>query len=141
MEPEGIIAVAGIDHAYHVTKARPKRNRQREARIEQEVIVDAYTSDERAMGWYYYLEGKLRFPFAATCIKPRATSPFKIGELLSITGLAPEDNCMSEIIVLSKWHGRTLGIPLAQLRPLNVDAATKEAIEDWLYWVGIGYQY
>ena len=42
-----------------------------------EIVVDAYTSDERAMGWYYYLKGNLRFPFAATRIKRRATSPFK----------------------------------------------------------------
>jgi hypothetical protein len=87
------------------------------------------------MGWYYYLEGKLRFPFTATCIKRRATSPFKIGESLPITGLAPEEDCMSEIIVITKYHGRALGVPLAQLRPRKVDAATKEAIEDWHYWI------
>ena len=124
-----------------VIQAVPKRNRRREARIEQEIIVDAYTSEERAMGWYYYLEGKLRFPFAATCIKRRATSPFKLGESLTITGLAPEDDCMNEIIVLSNWHGRHLGVPLAQLQARTVDAATKEAIDDWHYWVGMGYQY
>lgn len=73
-----------------------KRNRRRETRIEQEIVVDAYTQDERAMGWYYYLEGKLRFPFTATCIKRRATSPFKIGESLSITRLAPENDCMTQ---------------------------------------------
>src|SRR5204863_30738 len=83
-----------------------------------------YTPDERVMGWYYYLEGKLRFPFTATCIKRRATSPFKIGESLSVTGLAPEQDCMSEIIVITKYHGRALGVPLAQLRPRKVDAAT-----------------
>lgn len=124
-----------------MTKVKPQRNRRREERIEQEIVVDAYSSDERAMGWYYYLEGKLRFPFTATCIKRRATSPFKIGESLSITGLAPEDDCMSEIIVLTEWHGRSLGVPLAQLRPRKVDAATKQGIEDWHYWSAMGYQY
>ena len=93
------------------------------------------------MGWYYYLEGKLRFPFTATCITRRATSPFKVGESLSVTGLAPEEDCMHEIIVLTAWHDRALGVPLAQLRPRKVDAETKEAIEDWHYWVAMGYQY
>lgn len=93
------------------------------------------------MGWYYYLEGKLRFPFTATCIKRRATSPFKIGEALSITALAPEEDCMSEIFVLTTYHERALGVPLAQLRPRKLDAPTKEAIEDWHYWVAMGYQY
>jgi len=37
----------------------PRRNRAREHRIEQEIVVDAYTSDERALGWYYYLRGRL----------------------------------------------------------------------------------
>ena len=124
-----------------MTKVKPQRNRRREERIEQEIVVDAYSSDERAMGWYYYLEGKLRFPFTATCIKRRATSPFKLGESLSITGLAPEDDCMSEIIVLTEWHGRSLSVPLAQLRPRKVDAATKQAIDDWHYWIGMGYRY
>ena len=93
------------------------------------------------MGWYYYLEGKLRFPFAATCTRRRATSPFRVGELLSITELAPEQDCMSEIIVMTEWHGRTLGVPLAQLTPRQIDAATKEACDDWHYWIAIGYQY
>jgi len=48
---------------------------------------------------------------------------------------------MSEIIVITKYHGRALGVPLAQLRPRKVDAATKEAIEDWHYWVAMGYHY
>jgi hypothetical protein len=124
-----------------VTKAKPKRIRRREERIEQEIVVDAYTPEERAMGWYYYLEGKLHFPFTATCIKRRATSPFKIGESLVITGLAPEDDCMSDIIVLTEWHGRTLGVPLAQIRPRNVQPDTKEGIDDWHYWVAMGYRY
>jgi hypothetical protein len=124
-----------------LTKVQPHRSPRREARIDQEIVVDAYTSDERAMGWYYYLEGKLRFPFTATCIKRRATSPFKIGESLSVTGLAPEDDCMREIIVITEYHGRALGVPLAQLRPRKVDPATKQAIEDWHYWVAMRYQY
>jgi len=139
VEPQDVGAVAAIDS--RVRKVQPHRSPRREARIEQEVVVDAYTSDERAMGWYYYLEGKLRFPFTATCIKRRATSPFKIGEPLSITGLAPEQDCMSEIIVITQYHGRPLGVPLAQLRPRKVDLATKQAIEDWHYWVAMGYQY
>jgi Calcium binding len=103
-----------------LTKAQPHRSPRREARIDQEVVVDAYTSEERAMGWYYYLEGKLRFPFTATCTKRRATSPFKVGESLPVIGLAPEQGCMAEIIVLTEFSGRTLGIPLAQLRPRKV---------------------
>jgi len=37
-------------------KIEPKR----EARIVDEIIVDAHTDEERAMSWYYHLEGELR---------------------------------------------------------------------------------
>jgi calcium binding protein len=45
----------------------PRLNRAREKRITDEIVVDAYTSDERAMCWYYYLEDSLAFPFKARC--------------------------------------------------------------------------
>jgi Calcium binding len=40
---------------------RPKRDPVREDRIHNEAIVDA-RPEEQAMSWYYYLEGKIRFP-------------------------------------------------------------------------------
>ena len=33
-----------------------------------EVVVDAYGPEEQAMGWYYYLQDTMQFPFTATCI-------------------------------------------------------------------------
>ncbi|MFZ1061286.1 MAG: calcium-binding protein [Candidatus Rokuibacteriota bacterium] len=39
-----------------------------------EIVVDAYDEQERAMGWYYYLQDQLRFPFTATCIAKRSIS-------------------------------------------------------------------
>jgi hypothetical protein len=47
------------------------KDAERERRIENEVVVDAYGEEERAMGWYYYLESHLRFPFVATCAEHR----------------------------------------------------------------------
>ncbi len=46
---------------------RVKKDKAREQRIEMEAVVDAYNSEERAMGWYYYLEGRLKVP-----LKPAA---------------------------------------------------------------------
>ena len=36
--------------------AKPTRDKEREQRITMEIIVDAHDSQERAMGWYCYLE-------------------------------------------------------------------------------------
>ena len=35
--------------------------------VRENRIVDAYGPEEKAMSWYYYLEGKLCFPFRAKC--------------------------------------------------------------------------
>jgi hypothetical protein len=43
------------------------RDEIREQRIEMEAVVDAYDSGERAMGWYYHLDGKMKVPFKARC--------------------------------------------------------------------------
>jgi hypothetical protein len=53
-----------------VLKRRPevKTDRIREKRISTEILVDAYDASERAMGWYYYLDQQLQFPFLARCI-------------------------------------------------------------------------
>ena len=107
----------------------------------EEIVVDAYGPDERALSWYYHLEYHLRFPFEATCITRRATSPLKVGESVTITGRAPQDYCDTEIIVLTRWHDRPLGVPLSQLAPQGVDADTAEAIADWHYWSAMGYRF
>jgi hypothetical protein len=66
---------------------RPAPNRAREHRIEQEIVVDAYTSEERAMSWCYYLEEKLQFPFKAKCIAVREISPLKKGREVELNGV------------------------------------------------------
>lgn len=45
---------------------KPKRDPVREDRIENEAIVDA-RPEEQAMSWYYYLDGKVKFPFREVC--------------------------------------------------------------------------
>ena len=94
-----------------------------------------------ALGWYYYPAAHLRFPFEATCIKRRATSPLKVGETVTITGLAPEDDCRGEIVALATLNGRPLGVPLSQLRALRVPDEAAEAIADWHYWSSMGYRF
>jgi calcium binding protein len=45
-----------------------KKDPIREERIQNQVMVDTYGPEESAMGWYYYLENQLQFPFEARCI-------------------------------------------------------------------------
>jgi hypothetical protein len=119
----------------------PRRNRAREHRIACEIVVDAYTPEERAMGWYYHLQEKLAFPFAARCANARSVSPLNKGEKVEVLAMAKEEDCMREPLVLIRFGGRRLGVPLAQLEPVGADAATRDAAADWRYWIAMGYEF
>ena len=118
--------------------ARLREQSDREHRIVEEVIVDAYDSVERAMSWYYYLEGKLRMPFAASCVVKRQSSPLKVGERVNIVGMASEDECMSEVLVVVTRSKAKLAVPLGQLKCDSGDEQTCQAVEDWHYWLARG---
>jgi hypothetical protein len=118
-----------------------KENKTRERRIEMEVVVDAYNESERAMGWYYYLEERLKFPFKARCKSKHAVSPLRTGEEVTVLGMAPEEDCESEMFVRLKWGGRSMAVPLSQLEPLAADPSTLEAVSDWHYWIDRGYEF
>ena len=112
----------------------------REDHILMEVVVDAYDDEERAMGWYYYLDDTIHFPFTAECIKVAAKSPLREGENVLVLQMASEDECMHEMFVEIKWQDRQLCVPLVQLQPIDVDGQTQEAVEDWHYWMARGYE-
>lgn len=119
----------------------PKLNPARERRILDEIVVDAYGPEERAMGWYCYLEENLAFPFKAKCIAERSISPLKKSEEIEVLSLAKEDDCMREIFVLTRFGGRKLGVPLAQLEAMGGKSKVREAVDDWRYWVAAGYEF
>jgi hypothetical protein len=58
---------------------------------------------------------------------------------VDVTGMAPEEECEREMFVMMRWERRGLAIPLAQLEAVHADDATRQAIEDWHYWVDRGY--
>ena len=120
---------------------RPSLNHAREKRIIDEIIVDAYGPEEQAMGRYYYLEEKLEFPFKARCVDVRSVSPLKKGEEVEVLAMASEDDCMREMFVRVKFAGRKLGVPLSQLEVLETTRETRQAVEDWRYWVAMGYEF
>ncbi|MFP5227637.1 MAG: calcium-binding protein [Acidobacteriota bacterium] len=119
--------------------AKRKRNSVRENRIHDEIIVDANGPEEQAMSWYYYLEAKLHFPFRAKCTASRTTSPLRKGESVEVRHMAPEDACSGDMLVTIRWQDRNFAVPLSQLTAADADGSTRQAIEDWHYWVAQGY--
>jgi len=118
-----------------------EKNEMREYRIVWGITVDAYDEKEKAMGWYYYLEHKLHVPFHARCICEKQMSPLVTGEVVKVLSMASERDCLHEMWVEVQWGVRKLKLPLSQLKPINADEITNEAVEDWHYWIARGYQF
>jgi hypothetical protein len=114
---------------------------EREERIALEIIVDAYSEHERALSWYYYLQDEMLVPFPARCTKVLPSSTLRQGEMVTVFGLAAEDNCESEIMVSIKPVRGVAMVPLEQLLCLAEDFETCEAVLDWRYWKGRGYEF
>jgi hypothetical protein len=114
-------------------------NSEREERIAMEIIVDAYGPEEQALGWHTYLEEHLTFPFLTTCVAARAISPLQVGDEVEVIGMAPQEECGHEMFVETPWgNGRILAVPLSQLQVSHADEDTRQAVEDWHYWVKRG---
>ena len=86
---------------------------ERDNRIGMEIIVDCYSEDEEAMGWYYYLQDNLDFPFKARCVAARAVSPLKVGNEVTVLGMAPEEECeRGEMFVFIRHGKHKQAVPL-----------------------------
>ena len=69
------------------------KDEAREQRIINEIVVDAYNTEERALGWYYYLEEQLQFPFHARCNHTNPISPLRRGEEVEVLKMPAEEVC------------------------------------------------
>ncbi len=113
----------------------------REERIDMEAVVDAYNEEERAMGWYYYLEDRINFPFKAKWLNRNKPE----GRDVMVIEMSPEDECSGdmfvEVIYREGDFEDVFSARLSEIEPINSDSATEEAIGDWHYWIARGYQF
>ncbi len=116
------------------------KDEEREERITMEIVVDAYNAEEQAMGWYYYLERTLHFPFTARSVEHRAISPLEPGDEVEVVGMAPVEECDHDMLMTIRWNAYELDVPLSELQGVDVDEKTQQAIEDWHYWVDQGHE-
>jgi Calcium binding len=67
------------------------------------------------------------------------TSPLRKADTIEIRKMALEDSCTSDMLVMTRWKNRNIAVPLSQLKAIDVDESTTQAIEDWHYWIAQGY--
>lgn len=120
---------------------RVDEDEERENRIQDDVTVDCYDSEEVATAWYYYVGENASYPFKARCIAEQTGSPLKLDEVVEVTDISSGDDCRGNIRVLINLFDRTFSVPLAQLEPQGADEETAQIVGDWHYWVGRGYEF
>lgn len=108
-------------------------NPEREHRIFYEIIVDCYDEEEQKMGWYYYMEEKLHFPFEAQIIL-RKKNGTKTKQSVEVVQLSSDEEFGNDMTVEVCYDEIVLDIPLLQLLNIKADEASIQAIEDWRYW-------
>ena len=110
----------------------------REHRIIYEVVVDCYNDYEVSMGWYYYLEDRLNFPFEAAWL---GTGHSK-AEIVEAISMAEEEECKTDMLIEIRYRDGededVFTVPLLDLQPTDEGALRMEAIEDWRYWLAQG---
>ena len=114
------------------------KDSKREKRIDYEIVVDAYSEEERAMGWYYYLEDNLNFPFSAKWLDSRNPEE---GKNVNVIDLSSTDECLQDIFIEVEYDNEQYSVRLEDIKAVDVDEATQTAIEDWKYWVERGYEF
>ena len=63
---------------------------------------------------------------------------------VTVTGMLEGEsgsNALPQMQVVIDWHGRKLGVPLAQVVGVGESEPTAEAIADWHDWVASGRQF
>ena len=124
-----------------MARVPPERDEQREQRLAQ-LVAGANDEYERISAWYGYLEEHVRFPFHATCTVAWPGSPLRWHEQVAVVDLADVDDWEDQAWVTLGADRQGVDVPLSQLQPLAAtDAATKQALADWQYWVARGYHF
>ncbi|MBW4612546.1 MAG: calcium-binding protein [Desmonostoc vinosum HA7617-LM4] len=123
-----------------------ERDESREHRIETEIIVDTDDDkEERAMGWYYYLDDTLNVPFMAKWKKKSRKSSTVEEKQVEVLGMAPEDECLKDMYVEVVYpQGKdedVFSAKLSDIEAIDADAETQEALADWQYWLARGYKF
>ncbi len=118
-----------------------KENEEIEERIMMEIVLDAYSREERALGWYYYINDNLEFPFQAKCINKRSISPLKINQEVKVVGMPDDNECECDMFVSIEYGQEVLAVPLSQLEIIDNKPASKRIIDDWHYWIEMGYEF
>ncbi|MEL7120102.1 MAG: calcium-binding protein, partial [Bacteroidota bacterium] len=107
-------------------------------KIDYEIIVDCYDDYEVNMGWYYFFEEALEFPFEAEINLKTRNGKTNLTKV-DVLGIATEEGNFDEINEISlevspKGSETTLDVVLSKLKNLKANQSVIEAFEIWNFW-------
>src|SRR5690606_28398682 len=105
-------------------------------KIHNEIIVDCYDEIEISMGWYYFFEENLEFPFKATVPlrKKDGSTEMKVVKVVALA--SDEEGFISQDFDLEMEHKEYLyKIEYSKLAHIKASAQTREAFKIWDFWV------
>ena len=110
---------------------------EREYRIRNEAIPDAYGEEEVAMSWYYYMAENLAFPIKAK-VKLRLRGGKTEEKAVKIVEIDPksETSLTLRLGITEGKSDRVQYISPADIVSIQTAEANLEVLNDWLYWNG-----
>lgn len=107
-------------------------------KIDYEIIVDAYDEYEQSMGWFYFFEETLEFPFMATAQLKKRDGTME-SKRVKLVGLASkEEDFMNSDFNLEMEQGQYLRpVAYSALSDVKASDETLEAFQIWdFHWRG-----
>lgn len=104
-------------------------------KIDYEIIVDAYDEYEQSMGWFYFFDETLEFPFTATATLKKRGGQVDV-KSVKIVGLSSkEDDFMNNDFNLDMEQGGYIHpIAYSALSHIQASDETLEAFHIWDYY-------
>ncbi|TXK36898.1 hypothetical protein FVR03_16535 [Pontibacter qinzhouensis] len=105
-------------------------------KIDYEIIVDCYDETEVSMGWYYFFEENLEFPFKATVPLRKKDGSTEIKVVKVVALASDEEGITDNDFELEIENGEYLmDVSYSELTNIKASAQTREAFQIWDFWV------
>ena len=119
-------------------------DKYRSNQIEDKIIVDCYDDEEISSGWECYMEERLGESFSAKIIGENLDIP--VGEVVTVKDnlhqfdeigtIIWKKDCADTIDYLEvQWNNKEFDIDINNLKALDSNNETLEAIKNWNYWI------
>lgn len=107
-------------------------------KIDDEIIVDCYDDYEVQMGWYYFFEEELEFPFEAE-IGIRTREGTTNVTTVDVLGIATEEGDVDHLQEVSlevspQKSELILEIGISKLSNVKGNQAVRDVFEIWNFW-------